>query len=130
MKNWPKVLKVVGSLLIVLGSLDPLEGSVLILPGTGLVAGGTWLGHEDPRLVREWWWLFAFMAFGVIQLFELSAFGGIGGKEGHSWWWGVLILPYVGGWILALARTLTTAFLWIRSLWRRRRNPSSPATTS
>jgi hypothetical protein len=33
----------------------------------------------------------------------LSAAGGIGGRSGHSMWWGILILPYPAGWLLALA---------------------------
>ena len=33
------------------------------------------------------------IAIGVGALWGLSMFGGIGGKSGHSIWWGVLILP-------------------------------------
>jgi len=33
----------------------------------------------------------------------LAVVGGIGGKSGHSMWWGVLILPYPVGWLMALA---------------------------
>jgi len=35
-------------------------------------------------------------------MFALSAVGGIGGKSGHSMWWGVLVLPYPVGWLMAL----------------------------
>ncbi|HTL68870.1 MAG TPA: hypothetical protein VL200_14495 [Lacunisphaera sp.] len=128
MNKWPRILKVVGSVLIVVGSLDPMEGSVLIAPGSVLVAGGTWWGHEDPKVVREWRWLAIFICFGVLQLWELSAFGGFG-DDRHSWWWGLLILPYVGGWILALARTLSNAFHGLKSLWRHDR-PVPPNVTA
>ena len=35
-------------------------------------------------------------------MFALSAVGGIGGKSGHSIWWGLLLLPYPAGWLMAL----------------------------
>jgi len=34
---------------------------------------------------------------GVGALWFLSSLGGIGGKSGHSIWWGLLILPYPTG---------------------------------
>jgi hypothetical protein len=40
-------------------------------------------------------------------MFALSAVGGIGGKSGHSMWWGVLMLPYPVGWILGLAGAIS-----------------------
>jgi uncharacterized membrane protein len=42
------------------------------------------------------------MAVGVGAMVALSVAGGIGGKSGHSMWWGVLILPYPVGWLMAL----------------------------
>jgi hypothetical protein len=35
-------------------------------------------------------------------MFGLSWGGGIGGKSGHSIWWGVLILPYLVGWSMGI----------------------------
>jgi hypothetical protein len=32
----------------------------------------------------------------------LGSVGGIGGKSGHSMWWGVLILPYLIGWSMGI----------------------------
>lgn len=119
MKPGARILKAAGILCILVGSLDPLEGSVLILAGSGLVALAARLGPEPPSVFREWRALFLMIAFGVLQLFELSAFGGIGGKEGHSLWWGVLILPYVAGWVLALVRIFADTVGWIRMRWRR-----------
>ena len=50
-----------------------------------------------------WTWAFILIAVGVAAMFALSAVGGIGGKSGHSMWWGMLILPYPVGWLMALA---------------------------
>lgn len=47
--------------------------------------------------------MFGLIADGVGALFGLSAVGGIGGKGGPSLWWGVLLLPYLAGWLMALA---------------------------
>ena len=88
---------------MMLGTLDPMEGSVLILPGSGLVALGMFLGGKDHKTVLYWTWVFILIAVGVGAMFALSAVGGIGGKSGHSIWWGVLILPYPAGWLMALA---------------------------
>jgi hypothetical protein len=100
---WPRILKVLGSIAMILGTLDPLEGSLLILPGSGLVALGMYLSGKDRRTVLYWVWTFILIAVGVGAMFALSAVGGIGGKSGRSMWWGVLMLPYPAGWLLALA---------------------------
>ena len=100
---WSRILKRVGGIAMLLGTLDPMEGSLLILPGSGLVALGMFLGGKDHWAVRYWTWAFIFIAVGVAALFGLSAIGGIGGKSGHSMWWGVLILPYPMGWLMAVA---------------------------
>jgi len=100
---WSRILKVVGSIAMLLGTLDPLEGSVLILPGSALVALGVYLTGKDHRTVLYWTWAFILIAVGVAAMFALSAVGGIGGRSGHSMWWGVLILPYPVGWLMALA---------------------------
>ena len=88
---------------MLLGTLDPLEGSVLILLGSGLVALGMYLGAKERRTVLYWTWAFVLIAVGVGAMFALSAYGGIGGRSGHSMWWGLLILPYPAGWLMALA---------------------------
>lgn len=100
---WSRILKAVGGIAMLVGTVDPLEGSMLILPGSGLVALGVHLGTEDRRTVRYWLWTFILIAVGVGAMFALSAVGGIGGKSGHSVWWGVSILPYPAGWLMALA---------------------------
>lgn len=100
---WSRILKVVGGIAMALGTLDPMEGSLLILPGSGLIALGMFLGGSDRRTVHYWTWVFILIAVGVGVLFGLSAVGGIGGKSGHSMWWGLLLLPYPAGWLMALA---------------------------
>jgi len=88
---------------MLLGTLDPLEGSLLILPGSGMVVLGLFVGKAERRLLLYWAWAFILIAVGVGAMFALSAVGGIGGKSGHSMWWGVLMLPYPVGWLMALA---------------------------
>ena len=100
---WSRILKVGGGIAMTLGTLDPLEGSLLILPGSGLIALGMYLSGRDRRTVLYWVWAFILIAVGVGAMFALSAVGGIGGRSGHSMWWGVLILPYPVGWLMALA---------------------------
>jgi len=99
---WSRILTFVGGLAMLLGTLDPLEGSLLILPGSGMVALGVFLGRKPRPTVLYWAWAFGLMAVGVAALFGLSAVGGFGGTSGLSNWWGVLILPYPVGWLMAL----------------------------
>jgi hypothetical protein len=61
------------------------------------------LGRKNRRTVLYWAWAFILIAVGVGALFAVSAVGGIGGRSGHSMWWGLLILPYPAGWLMALA---------------------------
>ena len=100
---WSRILTVIGGIAMLVGTLDPLEGSLLILPGSGLVALGVFLGKKDHRTILYWAWAFILITVGVGAMFALSAVGGIGGKSGHSMWWGILILPYPVGWLMALA---------------------------
>jgi hypothetical protein len=100
---WSRILIAVGGLAMLVGTLDPLEGSLLILPGSALVALGVFLGGKARPTVLYWVCAFLLIAVGVAALFGLSAVGGIGGKSGRSMWWGVLLLPYPAGWLMALA---------------------------
>ncbi len=97
-----RILKVVGAIAMILGTLDPMEGSLLILPGSGLVALGVYFGGKNRQTVLYWTLVFLLIAVGVGAMFGLSAVGGIGGTSGHSMWWGVLVLPYPIGWLMAL----------------------------
>ncbi|MCL4789520.1 MAG: hypothetical protein KJ070_22470 [Verrucomicrobia bacterium] len=99
---WARILVTLGGIAMLLGTVDPLEGSLLILPGSGLVALGMWLGKRERRTLVYWMWVFILIAVGVGAMFVPSAFGGIGGRSGHSMWWGIFILPYPAGWLMAL----------------------------
>ncbi len=114
-----RILKVVGCIAMMLGTLDPLEGSLLILPGSGMVALGVYLGGKDRRTVWYWFWVFILIGVGVGALFGLSAVGGIGGKSGHSVWWGVLLLPYAAGWLMALVGGVVALVRWVKGAGRR-----------
>jgi len=111
----------VGSLGILLGSIDPLEGSLLILLGSGFVALGTTIGKADPKITKEWISIFILNVVGVGQLWALSAFGGIGGRSGHSLAWGLLLLPYLVGWLWGLIRIFTAGYALVRARWRAHR---------
>jgi len=104
---WSRILLGIGLAMMLVGAIDPLEGSFIILPGVGVAAIGALA--QKSRLVKLLCWAFAFVAFGVAAMVIFSAWGGLGGKSGHSMWWAVFILPYPVGWImglLAAARTL------------------------
>lgn len=116
---WSRILKVVGGIAMLLGTLDPMEGSVLILPGSGMVALGMYLGGKDRKTVLYWTWAFILIAIGVGALFGLSAVGGIGGKSGHSVWWGLLILPYPAGWLMALLGAVISSLRFSKAKYQR-----------
>lgn len=85
-----------------LGTLDPMEGSLLILPGSGLVALGLYLAGTNRHIVLYWTVTFILIVMGVAALFDLSSVGGFGGNSGHSPWWGLTLLPYPVGWLMAV----------------------------
>ncbi|HUK81360.1 MAG TPA: hypothetical protein VLZ12_01890 [Verrucomicrobiae bacterium] len=101
-KLWPRILIIVGSIAMLVGAVDPLEGSLVILPGCALVTLGTFLSNRERRVLVDWVCVFVLVATGVGAMFVLSAFGGIGGKSGHSMWWGLLVLPYPIGWVMGI----------------------------
>jgi hypothetical protein len=105
-KLWSRILVIAGSIAMLVGVLDPMEGSLVILAGSGLVTLGTFLSNSGRRLLIYWIWVFLLISVGVGALFGLSAIGGIGGKSGHSMWWGVLTLPYPVGWIMGIVSLL------------------------
>jgi hypothetical protein len=95
-----RIFVIVGLTAMVIGVVDPLEGSLIILPGSGILALGAFLGRSRHRKLI--YWSFALVATGVGAMFGLSAFGGLGGRNGLSYWWGSLILPYPVGWIMGI----------------------------
>jgi purine-cytosine permease-like protein len=116
---WARILVTLGGIAMLLGTVDPLEGSLLILPGSGLIALGTFIGKSQRSVIRYWLWVFGLIAVGVAAMFVLSAFGGIGGKSGHSMWWGVLMLPYPVGWLMALVGAVLALIRFIKARGQR-----------
>lgn len=102
--KWSRGLLIAGLVLIGAGTLDPMEGSVLILVGAAVATGGALAGASaySARLVLATF----LIAVGVAALFGFSALGGIGGTSGRPLWWGVAILPYPLGWLLALISSI------------------------
>lgn len=119
---WSRILVSLGGIAMLLGAVDPLEGSLLILPGSGLVALGFFLGKRERRILVYSLSVFILIAIGVAAMFALSAVGGFGGTSGRSMWWGVLVLPYPVGWIMAFAGAI---YLFIRFLKARKRTAHS-----
>ena len=101
-ERWARILAVVGYILMLVGAIDPMEGSLIILPGSGLVAVGALISRDEGRHIAHRMWVFLLIAVGVGALWGLSQVGGLGGKSGHSLWWGVLIVPYLVGWSLGI----------------------------
>lgn len=112
---WSRILVTVGGIAMLVGAVDPLEGSLLILPGSGLVALGFFVGKRERRIVVYSLWVFILIAVGVAAMFALSAAGGIGGTTGHSMWWGVLVLPYPVGWIMAFAGAIYLVLRFLKA---------------
>lgn len=98
---WARVLVNVGFAAMLVGAIDPMEGSLVILPGSGLVALGTFLCHGQRRFTIYRLWVFFLITVGVAALFWLSMLGGFGPPE-RSIWWGVLVLPYLVGWVMGI----------------------------
>jgi len=112
---WSRILIVFGAIAMLLGTVDPLEGSLLILPGSGLIALGVYLGKKDRRTLRYWLWVFILIAVGIGAMFVLSSFGGIGGKSGRSIWWGLVLLPYPAGWLMALVGAIIALVRFLKT---------------
>ncbi len=100
--QWARSLEVMGGVAFVVGSIDPMEGSVLILAGSAAIAGAMWL-DERPRDIQKFWAATsAMIAFGVMWLWILTWMGGVGGHSKLSIWWGLLVLPYLVGWLTGI----------------------------
>jgi hypothetical protein len=93
---------VAGLIAILVGAVDPLEGSVLIVLGSGLVALGAFLTQDKRSPVAYRTVAFILIAAGVAAMWGMSTVGGFGGATGRSMWWGVLLLPYVAGWVMTV----------------------------
>ena len=98
--NWIRIIFIIGVIGLIAGALDPLEGSVVISGGIILITLASYLSQDPQR--KAFLVSMILILTGVILLFYLSSLGGFGGTSELSWWWGVLILPYPAGWILAI----------------------------
>lgn len=113
-ERWSKILIAVGFGAMLLGAIDPMEGSLAILPGSALVAAGTFFARSERRLIRYRASVFLLIGVGVGAMFGLSAFGGVGGSSGLSMWWGLLVLPYLIGWLMGICGPGTSR--WVQGL--------------
>lgn len=93
---------------MLVGAADPLEGSLVILPGSAMVALGVFLARAPRRVMQFWLTVFLLILLGIVGMFVVSSFGGIGGTSGRSMWWGIFILPYPIGWLMALLGGIIT----------------------
>ncbi|MFM8337746.1 MAG: hypothetical protein ACKODK_19485 [Opitutaceae bacterium] len=103
-----------GAVGFVAGAIDPLEGSVVILAGGALLLGAEIVRGPERRRLRFWTTVLALLASGVAMMAALSSVGGIGGKSGRSWWWGLLLLPYPAGWLLGIGGLLAGFIRFLR----------------
>ena len=117
-----RVLSMLGGIGLLAGALDPLEGSFVILAGSALLWGGEVMKVPERRRLGLWTSVFVLIAVGVGVMFGLSAAGGIGGRSGRSWWWGVLLLPYPAGWLLGVGGLLAGLLRFLRRRAAARRN--------
>jgi hypothetical protein len=102
---WNRIVYIIGVVMFIVGTIDPLEGSVLIGAGCALITLATFLR-------QEWQWRIFFtslvlIVIGVYFLFYFSDMGGFGGTSKLSWWWGILVLPYPIGWLIAVVTLIT-----------------------
>lgn len=95
-----KILFITGIALIILGIIDFMEGSVVICTGSALTALSSYKNNDQHK--KLFLGLFIAIFTGVFFLFFFSSLGGFGGKSTLSWWWGILILPYPFGWLIAI----------------------------
>ena len=95
---WSRILKVGGGIAMLLGM---------------------YLGGKNRKTVLYWTWVFILIAVGVGAMFALSAVGGIGGRSGHSLWWGVLMLPYPLGWLMALLGAVISSLRFFKAKYQR-----------
>ena len=97
-----RILFIVGNVAMVAGALDLMEGSLLILPGSALVLLGTLISRTERNFVAYRLSVFVLIAVGVAAFWRLNSLGGFGGNSGRSGWWGLMILPYLIGWSMAM----------------------------
>jgi hypothetical protein len=88
-----------------------------MLAGSGLVALGTYLARATRQRLVVRLGAFGLTVVGVVALWGFSWVGGLGGEGGLSMWWGLLVVPYLVGWIVGIwAQDSPIWVLWIGML--------------
>lgn len=98
--NWTRVVYFAGVAALIIGILDFLEGSVVIAAGSLLITIAAYLTHDRYR--KLFLTSTILIAIGVSLMFYLSSLGGFGGDSALSWWYGLFVLPYPIGWLMAI----------------------------
>lgn len=101
---WSKILVITGFVFFLIGTIDPLEGSPVIVFGSLLIAIGAFLYKSKYQLLLNL--SFIFLVVGVVALFWLSFYGGVGGNTGRSMYWLFVCLPMPIGWLTCLIVTI------------------------
>lgn len=110
-----RIVYIIGILAILVGAIDPLEGSVVIVGGSVLLCVSVY-GRNDA--LRKFFLLSTILiVIGIAIMFYLSSLGGFGGTSELSWAWGLFILPYPIGWLLAVVLLIIQA---IRAIKKKR----------
>lgn len=98
--RWARRLAWIGLAGLLLAVLDPMEGAFIALPFCAVLTVSAFLATSRYRVLL--YWAFGSMFVGVGVLIVLTLIGGIGGSSGRSMWWGLLLVPYPLGWLMAL----------------------------
>ena len=99
-KKISKILYIIGIIALIIGTIDPLEGSVVIAGGSVLIVIAAYLLKDTLR--KLFLTSMIMILIGVTIMFYLSSLGGIGGSSSLSMYWGLTILPYLIGWLIAI----------------------------
>ncbi len=95
-----QILYVSGIFALIIGLMDPLEGSVVIAVGSVFVVISTYL--QKDKLRKIFLTSMILIVIGVLIMFYISSLGGFGGNANLSAYWGLSILPYPIGWLIAI----------------------------
>lgn len=99
-KKISQILYIIGIIALIIGAIDPLEGSVVIAGGSVLIVIAAYLLKDTLR--KLFLTSLVLILIGVAIMFYLSSLGGIGGSSSLSMYWGLTILPYPIGWLMAI----------------------------
>ncbi|MBP1673047.1 MAG: hypothetical protein H6Q25_862 [Bacteroidetes bacterium] len=102
-----KIVFIFGTVAFLIGVIDPLEGSIVICFGAILITIASYFRKET---FFKWFLVSTLLILtGVIALFVVSSFGGLG-KDALSPWWGLVIIPYPIGWFFGVVLLVKKLF--------------------